>query len=193
MGDGRIDVMHEHRGTLICTAVPHELKPALEATAEKDRPIAAGGNPEGDHSFLASLLVQMVLLGAGWEAVNLGPHTPLASFRLALSELKPRMMWLSASYLPDPHTFLDEYREFYKEAEDAGVAVAIGGRAIHGSLRRVDALQLPRRNLTDLAAFAADAASAAAAAEARAASEVNVTLPFVVSALRECHARSNQC
>ena len=146
--------MHEHRGTLICTSALLELKPALEATAEIDRPIAAGGNPEGDHSFLASLLVQMVLLGAGWEAVNLGPHTPLASFRLALSELKPRMMWLSAGYLPDPHTFLDEYRAFYKEAEDAGVAVAIGGRAVHGSLRKSMPYNFHGETLTDLAAFA---------------------------------------
>ena len=41
---GRIDVMHEHRGTLICTSALDELKPALEATAEIDRPIAAGGS-----------------------------------------------------------------------------------------------------------------------------------------------------
>ncbi len=152
--NGRIDVMHEHRGTLICTSALHELKPALEATAEKERPIAAGGNPEGDHSILASLLVQMVLLDAGWEAVNLGQHTPLASFCLALRELKPRMIWLSASYLPDPQTFLDKYRAFYKEAEDAGVAVAIGGQAIHGSLRTMMPYTFHGDSLAQPAAFA---------------------------------------
>ena len=151
---GRIDVMHEHRGTLICTSALHGLKPALEATAEIDRPIAVGGNPEGDHSFVASLLVQMVLLGAGWEAVSLGPHTPLASFRLALRELKPRMMWLSASYLADPHTFSMSTARFYNEAEDAGVAVAIGGRAVHGSLRELMPCTFHGDTLTQLAAFA---------------------------------------
>ncbi len=151
---GRIDVMHEHRSTLVCTAVLHELKAVLEATAEKDRPIAVGGNPEGDHSLLASLLVQMVLLDVGWNAVNLGPHTPLTSFRLALRELKPRMMWLSASDLPDQQSFLDEYRELYKEAQATGVAVAIGGRAIQGSLRAMMPCTLHGDNLADLAAFA---------------------------------------
>jgi MerR family transcriptional regulator, light-induced transcriptional regulator len=66
---GRIDVMHEHRATMLCTAVLHELKPVLEANAEKGRPVAAGGNPEGDHSLVASLLVQMVLIdtGSAWN------------------------------------------------------------------------------------------------------------------------------
>jgi len=151
---GRIDVMHEHRGTLLCTAVLHELKPVLEANAEKGRSVAAGGNPEGDHNLLASLLVQMVLLDAGWEAVNLGPHTPLASFRLALRELEPRVMWLSASYLPDARKFLAEYREFHEEAEGVGVAVAIGGRAIDSSLRAMMPYTFHGDNLAQLAAFA---------------------------------------
>src|SRR5947209_10805534 len=103
----------------------------------KDRPVAVGGNPEGDHSLLANLLIQMVLLDAGWDAINLGPHTPLASFSVALSELKPRLVWLSASYLPEPERFLDEYGAFYKQAERAGVAVAVGGQAIEGLLRGV--------------------------------------------------------
>ena len=151
---GRIDVMHEHRGTLLCTAVLHELRPALEANAETARPVAAGGNPEGDHSLLASLLIQMVLLDAGWEAINLGPHTPLASFRVALSELKPRLVWLSASYLPDPERFLDEYGAFYNQAERAGVAVAVGGQAIEGLLRGVMPSTFHGACLTDLTAFA---------------------------------------
>jgi MerR family transcriptional regulator, light-induced transcriptional regulator len=151
---GRIDVMHEHRGTLLCTAVLHELRPALEANAETDRPVAAGGNPEGDHSLLASLLIQMVLLDAGWDAINLGPHTPLASFRVALIELKPRLVWLSASYLPEPERFLDEYGAFYNQAERAGVAVAVGGQAIEGLLRGVMPSTFHGACLTDLIAFA---------------------------------------
>jgi MerR family transcriptional regulator, light-induced transcriptional regulator len=151
---GRIDVMHEHRGTMLCTAVLHELRPILETNAKKERPMAAGGNPEGDHSLVASLLVQLVLIDAGWEAVNLGPHTPLASFRLALQKLHPRLMWLSASYLLDSRRFLAEYREFYEDAERSGVAVAIGGRAIRGSLRARMPCTFRGDTLTQLAAFA---------------------------------------
>jgi excisionase family DNA binding protein len=152
--EGRIDVMHEHRGTLSCIAVLHELKPALEANVEKDSPIAAGGNPEGDHSLLASLLIQMVLLDGGWDAINLGPNTPLVSFRVALEELKPRLVWLSASHLPDPGKFLGEYGEFYTRAGRAGVAVAVGGHALEGAVRAAIPSTFHGTCLKDLAAFA---------------------------------------
>jgi MerR family transcriptional regulator, light-induced transcriptional regulator len=132
---GRINVMHEHRGTELCTAVLHELRPALESTARKDCPIAVGGNPEGDESVLASLLVQLMLLDAGWHAVNLGPHTPLASFQLALRELKPRLIWISATYLSNRPGFLDQFRELCREAERANVEIAVGGRALDLELR----------------------------------------------------------
>ena len=151
---GCIDVMHEHRATLLCTAVLHELKPVLEANAEEERPLAAGGSPEGDHSLLASLLVQMVLLDAGWEAVNLGPNTPMTSFSRAIYELKPRLLWLSASYVPDPQTFLEQFRVLSTAATRAGVAVAVGGRGLQDSLRTVMPYTFHGDGLTHLAAFA---------------------------------------
>jgi excisionase family DNA binding protein len=151
---GRIDVMHEHRATLLCTAVLHELKPALEANAEEEQPLAAGGSPGGDHSLLASLLVQLVLLDAGWEAVNLGPNTPMTSFSRAMHELKPRLMWLSASYVPEPQTFLEQFRVFSTAATRAGVAVAVGGRGLQAPLRQMMPYTFHGEGLTHLAAFA---------------------------------------
>ena len=96
----------------------------------------------------------MVLLDAGWDAINLGANTPLSSFQVALKELKPRLVWLSASYLPDPQRFLDEYGEFYKLAAQAGIAVAVGGQAFEDSLRAVIPSSLHGTCLTDLATFA---------------------------------------
>jgi MerR family transcriptional regulator, light-induced transcriptional regulator len=127
---GRIQVLHEHRGTQLCVSVLYELKAVLELKANRDRPLAVGGSPEQDHYVLANLLAEMVLLDAGWRAIDLGPHTPLASFRQAIAELRPRMLWLSVSQLVDRDRFLTEYRQLYDEAEHAGVAVAIGGRAL---------------------------------------------------------------
>ncbi len=153
--EGRIDVFHEHRGTLLCAGVLHELKARLEANAERGRPAAVGGSPEGDHSVLASQLVQLVLLDAGWDATNVGPHTPLASLRKALHEIRPRLVWLSVSHLPeDVGRFLDEYDALYRDAERAGVPVAIGGRALDSCVRARMAYTFHGDGLTHLAAFA---------------------------------------
>jgi methanogenic corrinoid protein MtbC1 len=77
----------------------------------------------------------MALRAQGWEAVNLGPNTPLSSFRAALAQLRPRLLWLSVSHLVDPASFLERYRELYQDASRMGTAVAIGGRALTEEIR----------------------------------------------------------
>lgn len=150
---GKIDVGREHRGTQVCMAALFALKSQLENDTP-GRPLAIGGGPENDPYLLANVLAEMVLLEAGWEVANLGPNTPLAALGKALAELRPRLLWLSISYLKDAAAFARDYRALYEEAVRAGVAVAIGGRALTDR-RRVD---LPYTTYGDrlghLAAFA---------------------------------------
>lgn len=150
----QIDVYQEHRGTQICTAALHELKPLLEERADLNPPLAIGGGPEGDHYSLASLLAQLVLLEAGWRVINIGPNTPLASICKAIDELHPRLLWLSASYLAEPRKFLDEYAKLYEAAEQAGVAVAVGGQALTECVRAGMSYTHFGDGLRHLAAFA---------------------------------------
>lgn len=151
---GRIDVFHEHRATRLVETALVELKATLETNAQKDRPLAVGGNPENDPTVLGSLLVQMVLIDAGWEAVNLGPNTPLASFGQALAELRPRLFWLSVGHVVDAPRFLEEYHELYRQAADLGVAVAVGGRGLNEALRAALPYTTFGDGLAHLAAFA---------------------------------------
>jgi MerR family transcriptional regulator, light-induced transcriptional regulator len=150
----RIDVWQEHRATQLCAAALYELKDELEARAERSRPIAVGGAPQGDPYLLSTLLAQLVLLDAGWEAVNLGPNTPLPSMARALGELRPRLLWLSVSYLEDQGSFLDQYRNLYRMAEQQGVAVAVGGQALLESIRSTIPYTTHGDGLSYLAAFA---------------------------------------
>jgi excisionase family DNA binding protein len=150
----QIDVMHEHRATQLCHGALFELKAVLESRAWRDRPLAVGGAVEGDFSELPSLLAQMVLLDAGWNAVNLGPNTPLASFCRALVELGPRLMWISVSHLQDRDSILRGYRSLYAQAEQAGVPVVIGGRALEADVRSTIPYTAYGDGLTHLAAFA---------------------------------------
>ena len=151
---GRIDVMEEHRASQLCVAALYELKAVLEERAGKNRPRAVGGSPENDHSVLPTLLAQMVLLDAGWDAVNLGPNTPFHSLWKAIKDLQPRLLWLSVSHLDAEEEFVSGYRALYQKAEKAGVAVAIGGRALVESLRSKIPYTTYGDGLGHLAAFA---------------------------------------
>lgn len=132
---GAIDVLHEHRGTQLTAAAVFELKAVLERHAERDRPTALGAAIEGDHYMLPTLLAQMALLDAGWEAINLGPNTPFSSLSRAIVEFQPRLVWISVSYLNDACAFSLAYREFFQVAKERGIAVALGGRALPDEVR----------------------------------------------------------
>ena len=133
--NGTMAIMHEHRATQAVIGAVHELRFRLRERVEADYPVAVGGAPEHDHFILPTMLVGMSLLDAGWDAVDLGPHTPFSAFQTALDELRPQLVWVSVSHLTDADRFLCEYREFQRLAEDRGVFVAIGGRGLPESVR----------------------------------------------------------
>jgi methanogenic corrinoid protein MtbC1 len=150
----RIDIWQEHRATQLCTAALYELKDELETRAERNRPVAIGGAPEGDPYTLPSLLAQMVLLDSGWEAVNLGPNTPIPSLEKAIHRLKPRLVWLSVSHIADRPRLIQNCGRLYRTAESHGAAVAIGGQALVEEVRAAMAYTTYGDGLRHLAAFA---------------------------------------
>jgi excisionase family DNA binding protein len=152
--EGRLEVWQEHRGTQLCAAALYEIRAALKAPDDVKRPLAIGGGPEGDPYLLANLLAEMALTGLGWRAMNLGPNTPIASFRAALSHLRPRLIWLSVGHLAQADSFLEQYRELYQEASRTGTAVAIGGRALTEEIRAGMPYTTYGDGLSHLCAFA---------------------------------------
>ena len=150
----RIDVWHEHRATQVCTAALYDLQAELDLRAEKGRPVAVGGAPEGDPYVLPTLLAQLVLLDSGWAAVNLGPNTPFESLAHAVRTLRPRLVWVTASYLRDSDEFVASYLQFHAAAEQAGVPVAVGGQALTDPIRARMPYTTHGDGLTHLAAFA---------------------------------------
>lgn len=152
--EGRLDIWQEHRGTQLAAAALYEIRATLPAPTVGDRPLAIGGGPEGDPYLLANLLAEMALRSLGWEVVNLGPNTPVPSFRNALASMRPRLLWLSASYLVDPSSFLDAYHALYEDASRLGTAVAVGGPALTEGVRGRMSYTTFGDGLTHLVAFA---------------------------------------
>lgn len=131
----RIDIYHEHRATQLCAGVLFERRQQLAASARNDSPLALGGAPEGDPYILPSLLIELILLELGWRVLNLGPNTPLSSFRLALNDNKPQLAWLSVSYLSPAVEFHDNYGALFRETQRLGTNFILGGNAIDSELR----------------------------------------------------------
>jgi excisionase family DNA binding protein len=134
---GRIDVMHEHRGTHLIILTLGEVKSRIISRNAGRAPVgrAMGGCPPGDHYLIPTIMAELVLAEAGWETIQLGPNTPFESFVNGLGEFKPALAWLTVSYVEEKEPFLDGYRHFFAEASAVGVPVIVGGRALGADLR----------------------------------------------------------
>lgn len=152
--DGRLTVMQEHRATQAVIAALYELRGMLRAQAGENRPIAVGGAPEHDSYILPTLLAKLVLLECGWDAINLGPHTPGSALRTAIHELKPQLIWLSISHVDNEEVFLRDFIHTYHAANNAGIAIAVGGIGLQKSLRERMPYTFFGDGFTHLASFA---------------------------------------
>jgi len=132
---GDLDVYQEHRGSQACATALYSLKSHMQAAASSSGPSAVGAAPEGDLTLLPCLLAELVMMDLGWKPVNLGPNTPLSSFEKAVREIRPKLIWLSASHIIEPARFLEEYRGLQAAAQQIGSVIVIGGRAMTEDVR----------------------------------------------------------
>lgn len=130
---GRAEVFEERRSCEILMHVLSDLRGRAPLPGPR-APRALGGTLSGDHYALANQLVELVLREAGWNATSLGGNLPADSLLVAVRRERPRLLWLSISYVPDPETFIDEYNAFYAQLP-ADLVVAVGGRALTDELR----------------------------------------------------------
>ena len=151
---GRADTMTEHRVTQACVAAFYELRSLLRVRPGPDSPTAVGGAPEHDPYVLPTLCAKLTLLDCGWDAINLGPHTPLEAFESAVERFAPRLIWLSVSHVADAERFVADYRKLYKLCVARDIPVAIGGSALEATLRGRLSYTTFGDGLTQLAAFA---------------------------------------
>jgi len=132
---GTLDVFQEHQASQVVAGAITELIERSVRSVPTPAPLALGATPEGDHYTLALLLGELALRQAGWDVRNLGSDLPLGSLARAVHTYRPRLVFLSVNHLAGAGRFLRAYLAFHKDAEAAGTAVVVGGRALGPELR----------------------------------------------------------
>jgi cobalamin-dependent methionine synthase I len=131
---GALDIYQEHEATQTIAAAVRALIDRV-GREERSGPLALGATTEGDPYVLGGLLGELVLRELGWRVRNLGVDLPLRSLAQATIRHRPRLIFVSASFLEDEEQFLREYRSFQESAAAVGAAVIVGGRALGPELR----------------------------------------------------------
>jgi len=131
---GNAEVYQERRGCELALRVLHELR-TLIPPPPVDAPVAMGGAVEGDLYSLATTMVELVLRDIKWNAASLGTNLPFSTLAAAIEQQRPRMFWLSVSYIRNEEEFLQNYAELYDEY-GLDVAFVVGGRALKEPIRQ---------------------------------------------------------
>ena len=123
---GTTEVYQERRACESVNRVLFELRsypPPPTATA----PVAIGGSPPGDHYRLATLMIELVLAEAGWNATSLGSSLTFPTMAAAAARHEPQLFWLSVSHCHDAEELSRGFGEFLM-ATPTTLPIVIGGR-----------------------------------------------------------------
>ena len=80
-------------------------------------------------------MAELVLREARWNAISLGDNLPFETLAAAIRERRPRLFWLSCSYIQDVHAFLAGYMQLYEEFS-MNVAFVVGGQHLTETIRQ---------------------------------------------------------
>ncbi len=144
-------VFIEHRAVDICIQALTQLRLTFEPPEEA--PLAIGAAVSGDPYLLPSMIASTVLQEVGFQTMNLGPETPIATLRHALSTHEPRLCWLSVSAVDDPKARAREIRDLASWLATRGVSGVLGGRSVDRLDLGPDILERAD-TMAELAAFA---------------------------------------
>ena len=132
---GDVAIYKERRACGVALRLMHELRTLLKP-ANPDAPRAIGFSLSGDQYLLALTMGELILRDGGWDAANIGHSLPVGTVLRAIDEIKPSLVWVSASHIVNEKTFVESMQQVYKRVEEHQAVFAVGGRALHEELRR---------------------------------------------------------
>lgn len=125
---GDLEVFQEHRASEMVNRSLYDLRTLLPPPAP-GAPSAMGGAPTGDHYRLSSLVVELTLVEAGWNAISLGSSLPFDTMAAAAKQHAPRLFWLSFTHSQESAGLGDEFTKFLNDVP-GNTHVVIGGQKL---------------------------------------------------------------
>lgn len=127
------DVYQERRGCEIVLRILHELRQA-QPVSPSPWP-AIGATFSGDFYSLPLTMLETVLCSVGFQATMLGTSLPGESLVRAVRDLRPKLFFVSVSYIADESQFLSDFAALAAECQAAETTLVVGGRALNDRLR----------------------------------------------------------
>ncbi len=149
---GDVAVYQERRACEICMRCLHELR--ASTTIADDQPLAVGATVEADIYTLPITMSEVVLRNIGWKTTLLGTNLPFDTLCEAVETARPRLFWLSVSYVIDEELFIDGVNQLFSVAHACNAAMAIGGQALDEKIRRQIQYSVFCETFRDLERFA---------------------------------------
>lgn len=151
---GKIDVMHEHQATEICSSILYQIVPLVEQSVSDQARVAVGCSPTNDYHQVASLLAQLLLAEGGWRAKSLGGGISAEQLELAITERKADLVWISVTNIPSVHEFVEEFTPVVQRIKSLNIAVLLGGQGVDmETAKRIGASEFGHQ-LTDIVRLA---------------------------------------
>jgi excisionase family DNA binding protein len=143
----------EHRASNICIDALNRLRSTFPTPPDGCQ-IAIGGAPENDPYVLPSLMATTVLSDIGFQAINLGPNTPLSVLADSALELDVKLVWVACT-APLPKAALEnDLRRASERLQDRRVQMALGGQALARYRSQASGHVHRFSSMTEMAGFA---------------------------------------
>ncbi len=131
---GHVEIYQERTACEMIQRALFELRRDWARITPHD-PLALGGTIVGDSYRIPTSLAELVLLEGGWRAESLGTNLPIDTLVAAIEQRRPRLFWLSLSYIADPAALLAEFPRLTAAAKQWGTPIVVGGQALTPELR----------------------------------------------------------
>ena len=132
---GDVAIYKERRACGMALRLMIEMRTLIQPPVA-NAPRAIGFSLSGDEYLLALTMSELILRDGGWDAASIGHSLPVGTVLRAIDEIKPALIWVSASYIVNEETFVESMKQVYRRADEHEAVFAVGGRALTEDIRR---------------------------------------------------------